>query len=183
MTVVNGESVEIVDSFKYLGLVLDSKLSFSDHISLTVKKCQQRLYILRRLRSFHLDSKLLLNLYRSIIEPVLTYCSIIFLPSIAVTARNRLLKIANTASKIIGLPVPSVTEITNRAVLRKAVAVSTDPSHPLYDEFEVMPSGRRYRTAKCSKVKFRNSFIPNAVRVLNASQSGLLVSRMYHLYD
>ena len=58
-----------------------------------------------------------------------------------------------------------------RALLRKARAVSADPSHPLHAEFELLPSGRRYRTTRCSKVKFRNSFVPSAIRTLNSSSA------------
>ena len=43
---VNGQSVEVVDSFKYLGLTLDSMLSYQQHISHTQRKSQQRLYVL-----------------------------------------------------------------------------------------------------------------------------------------
>ena len=114
------------------------------------------------------STQLLLSLYRSIIEPILTYCTIIFLSSVSVSEKNKLLKIANTASKVIGLPVPSLSEITERAVLRKAHSVSADSSHPLYDEFKLLPSARRFRTMKSVRNKFTYSFIPSAIRKLNA---------------
>jgi len=44
---VNGRSVEVVDSFKYLGLTFDSKLSFHQPITKTQRRSHQRLYILR----------------------------------------------------------------------------------------------------------------------------------------
>ena len=164
---IGGQSVEIVESIRYLGVVLDSQLSFSDHVAATQKRCQQRLYVLRRLRSFNLAPKLLLNLYRSIIEPLLTYCSMIFLPALSVTEKNKLLKVSNTASKIINHPVPSVSEITERNLLRKAHAVSGDDSHPLNSEFQLLPSGQRYRVPRGRKVKFRASFVPSAINRLN----------------
>ena len=67
-----------------------------------------------------------------------------------------------TVSKVIGLPVPSLSEITERAVLRKARSVSADSSHPLYDEFKLLPSARRFRTMKYVRNKFAYSFIPSA---------------------
>lgn len=169
--IIGQDTVEVVQSFRYLGLTLDSSLSFKDHVAATQRKCQQRLYVLRRLRSFELAPKLLLNLYRSIIEPLLTYCSIVYLPSLSVTEKNKLYKVSNTASKIIGLPVPSISAINDKTLLRKARAVSGDTSHPLNPEFELLPSGRRYRTSKGRKVKFRSSFVPSAIKRLNAMSS------------
>ncbi|KAK2182508.1 hypothetical protein NP493_352g03041 [Ridgeia piscesae] len=81
--VINGEPVEQVDSFKYLGVILDEKLSFTEHVTAVQKKFQQRLHVLRKLRAFYVDP-LLLRLYRSIIEPLLTYCSICYYPALSV---------------------------------------------------------------------------------------------------
>ena len=77
---------------------------------------------------------------------------------------KKLLKNENTAPKILGLPVPSLSEITERAVLRKARPVSSDSYHLMYDEFKLLPSARRFRTMKCVKNKFKYSFIPTAIR-------------------
>ena len=163
--------MEIVESIRYLGLILDSALNFKEQVTSVQRKCQQRLRVLRRLRFFELDPQLLLNLYRSIVEPLLTYCSGIYYPSLSVTERNKLVKISNMASKIIGLPVPPISEIADKALLRRAHAVSADSSHPLHAEFELLPSGRRYRSIKCKKAKYSRSFVPMAVNRLNAAHS------------
>ena len=167
---LNNHAVEIVDNFKYLGLTLDDRLSFKSHVVATQKKCQQRLYILRRLASFNLQPKLLLNLYRSIIEPVLTYCNVIFWPSISETEKKKLLKVTKIAAKLVGLPVPSLSALCDKSLLRKACAVADDTSHPLQSEFVRLPSSRRYRTLRCSRIRLRNSFVPSAVRALNSAR-------------
>ena len=82
--VINGEPVEKVDSFKYHGVILDEKLSFTKHVTAVQKKSQQRLHVLRKLRAFYVDPLLLLRLYRSIIEPLITYCSICYYPALSV---------------------------------------------------------------------------------------------------
>ena len=46
------QEVEIVKSFKYLGTLLDESLSFSGHVEYVDKKMQQRLFLLRKLKSF-----------------------------------------------------------------------------------------------------------------------------------
>ena len=50
--VINGEPVEEVDSFKYLSVMLDAKLSFTEHVTAVQKKSQQRLHVLRKVRAF-----------------------------------------------------------------------------------------------------------------------------------
>ena len=81
-------------------------------------KSQQRLHVLRKLRAFYVDPLLLLCLYRSIIEPLLTYCSICYYPALSVKKRNRLLKISHVSAKIIGLPTPKLSEIIDHAILK-----------------------------------------------------------------
>ena len=156
--VINGEPVEQVDSFKYLGVMLDEKLSFTEHVTAVQKKSQQRLHVLRKLRAFYVDPLLLLRLYRSIIEPLLTYCSIC----------NRLLKISHVSAKIIGLPTPKLSEIIDHAMLKKARAVATESDHPLSAFFHVLPSQRRYRCIKFKTSRYSRSFVPVAIRMLNA---------------
>ena len=163
--VINGEPVEQVDSFKYLGVILDEKLSFTKHVTAVQKKSQQRLHVLRKLRAFYVDPLLLLlRLYRSIIEPLITYCSICYNPALSVKNRNRLLKMSHVSAKIIGLPTPMLSEIIDHAILKKARAVATESDHPLSTFFHVLPSQRRYRCIRCKTSRYSRSFVP----VLNA---------------
>ena len=166
--VINGELVEQVDSFKYLGVILDEKLSFTKHVTAVQKKSQQRLHVLRKLRAFYVDPLLLLHLYRSIIEPLITYCSICYYPALSVKNHNRLLKISHVSAKIIGLPTPMLSEIIDHAILKKARAVATESYHPLSTFFHVLPSRRRYRCIKCKTSRYSRSFVPVAIRMLNA---------------
>ncbi|KAK2187155.1 hypothetical protein NP493_173g01013 [Ridgeia piscesae] len=118
--VINGEPVEQVDSFKYLGVILDEKLSFTEHVTAVQKKSQQRLHVLRKLRAFYVDPLLLLRLYRSIIEPLLTYCSICYYPALSVKNRNRVSENLTCFCQDQCLPTPKLTEIIDHAMLKKA---------------------------------------------------------------
>ena len=70
-------------------------------------------------------------------SPFFPSCSTVFLSAGSVWQKNKLMKSAITASEIIGHPVPSLSEITDRAVPRKArTRVSAGSSHPLYGEFK-----------------------------------------------
>ena len=157
--------MEQVDSFKYLGVILDEKWSFTKHVTAVQKKSQQRLHVLRKLRAFYVDP-LLLRLYRSIIELLITYCNICYYPALSV--KSRLLKISHLSAKIIGLPTPMLSEIIDHAILMKAHAIATESVHPLSTFFHVLPSRRRYRCIKCKTSRYSRSFVPVAIRMLNA---------------
>ena len=71
---VNNEPVEVVSNFKYVGTLMHNKLSFSDNSDPIYKKSQQRLYLLRKLRSAFVVSRELLQIvYKSLVESVLTF--------------------------------------------------------------------------------------------------------------
>ena len=127
-----------------------------------------------KVTSFYVDP-LLLRLYRSIIEPLITYCSICYYPALSVKNRNRLLKISHVSAKIIGLPTPMLSEIIDYAILKKARAVTTESDHPLFTFFHVLPSRRRYRCIKCKTSRYSRSFVPVAIRML---MSHIAVNRL-----
>ena len=62
-----------MSSFKYLGTVVDLKLSFNDNGVYVYKKAYQRLYLLRKLRSFGVGSHVLESVYRCLVESVLSF--------------------------------------------------------------------------------------------------------------
>ena len=58
-TVIHDNQVEVVDEYKYLDTTIDNKLKWDCHYSVTYKKCQQRLYCLRKRCSFIVDSTIM----------------------------------------------------------------------------------------------------------------------------
>ncbi|KAI5625328.1 gastrula zinc finger protein XlCGF28.1-like [Silurus asotus] len=72
--IINGSSVEIVKSTKFLGVHLADNLTWSLNTSFITKKAQQRLYFLRRLRKAHLPLPILTMFYRGTIERILSSC-------------------------------------------------------------------------------------------------------------
>jgi hypothetical protein len=60
--------VEQVESFKLFGVHITNKLSLSKHTKTVVKRAQQHLYPLRRLKRFGLGPQILKRLYRCIVS-------------------------------------------------------------------------------------------------------------------
>ena len=75
---VNDVVIETKDNTILLGVVLDSKLNFSEHIISICKKASQRIGVLMRLRNL-IPMKCKLILFKSAILPFLTYCHLVSL--------------------------------------------------------------------------------------------------------
>ncbi|KAI5104433.1 gastrula zinc finger protein XlCGF28.1-like [Silurus meridionalis] len=71
---IDGSSMEIVKSTKFLGVHLTENFTWSLNTSSITKKAQQRLYFLRRLRKAHLPPPILSMFYRGTIESILSSC-------------------------------------------------------------------------------------------------------------
>ena len=59
-------------SFKFLGLIIDNKLNFHEHINYITKKISKNKGVISRVR--HLPQEILLKLYYTLIYPYLCYC-------------------------------------------------------------------------------------------------------------
>ncbi len=160
---INGEKVERVEHFRYLGITLDDNLSLNQHILCIYKSCQQRLTVLCKLKQLSVQPRLLLLLYLSIIEPVLMYGAICFFHMPTVVNRNKLLKIDNLA-RIIGIPTIKLSDCVTSDTIRKAHIILNVPDHPLHRYFIPLPSGRRYRWPMCRRTNFSKSFVPTAIQ-------------------
>jgi hypothetical protein len=73
-THIDGTAVEKVESFKFLGVHITDYLKWISHTDSVVKKVQQCLFKLRRLKKFVLAPKTLTNFYRCTIESILSGC-------------------------------------------------------------------------------------------------------------
>ena len=73
---VNSEEIKTVESLNLLGVKIDSKLNFTDHISSICKKASQRIGVIMRLRDF-IPTKAKLVLFKSAVLPYLTCCHLV----------------------------------------------------------------------------------------------------------
>jgi len=80
------------------------------------------------------------------------------------------------AMKVVGLGVyPNLQSIFNKTAFKQARKMTLDPSQVLYSEFELLPSGRRFRTARFRYNCYRNSLVPLATRLLNSNSKDMTV--------
>ena len=104
-----------------------------------------------------IDCTILTLFYKSFIESILTFCIVCWFGNASVSQGNMLRRIITTASKVLGIKQTGLDEIFKGWALRKAHKIIIDPSHPLYLDFELLPSGRRYRAPLSRKNRMRQS--------------------------
>ena len=71
---IDGAVVEQVESFKFLGIHITNKLTWSKHTKTVVKRGRPNLFPLRRLKRFGMGPQILKIFYSCTIESILTGC-------------------------------------------------------------------------------------------------------------
>ncbi|KAF7647085.1 hypothetical protein LDENG_00177670 [Lucifuga dentata] len=165
---INNSAVEVVESTKFLGVHITDTLTWTKNTGSLVKKAQQRLHFLRRMRRSHLPPPILTTFYRSTIESIMTNCISVWCGSCTAADWKCLQRVVRTAEKIIGTSLPSILDIGRKRCLTRANNIIRDSTHPHHGLFSLLNSGRRFRSVRSRTARFCNSFIPQAIRLLNS---------------
>ncbi|KAK3526360.1 hypothetical protein QTP70_024633, partial [Hemibagrus guttatus] len=126
---IDGSPVEIVKSTKFLGGHLLENFTWSLNTSSISKKAQQHLYFLRSLMKAHLPPPILTMFYRGTIKIVLSSCITAWFGNCTVSDHKTLQRIVKTAEKIIGVSLPSITDMYTPRCIRKGNSIVDDPTH------------------------------------------------------
>ena len=108
----DNEPLQIVTSYKYLGMTNDSQLNYKLHINKVVSSVSCKLKLFQRMRNF-LNVKAALLVYKSMMLPILEYGDV-FLSAASVAGRKKLQTLQNK-----GL----------RCALNKGMEESSDVTH------------------------------------------------------
>ena len=71
--IIGGNKIEYTNNTKFLGVIIDRKLNWADHIIYIKNKIAKSIGILYKIRHF-LDKRTLKNLYFTFVYPYLIYC-------------------------------------------------------------------------------------------------------------
>jgi hypothetical protein len=69
---VNGENLKLVNSVKFLGLIIDNKMKWEEHISNKCIQISKAIAVISKLKHI-LPNRILITLYNSLIIPHMTY--------------------------------------------------------------------------------------------------------------
>ncbi|XP_053266772.1 uncharacterized protein LOC128424562 [Pleuronectes platessa] len=162
---INETTVERVSSFKFLGVHISDDLTWTHHTDSIRKSARQQLFVLRRLRKLHMDSRILCNFYRCTIESILTGCITAWYGSCTALNRKALQRVVKSAQHITRTALPSMEDLYTQRCRKKSSRIIKDPFHPSHNIFCLLPSGRRYRSIRARTTRLRE-----AIRLLNSSE-------------
>lgn len=170
---IGGTDVEVVSAYKYLGVTLDNKLDWSTNTQAVYKKGLSRLYFLRRLRSFHVCNKMLQMFYQSVVASTILFAVVSWGAGIKAKDANKLRKLIRKAESVVGSKLVTLEEVVEDRILAKLLAIMDHPSHPLHKTLDKLRSSFSHRLIqpRCSKERYRKSFLPTAIRLFNSSTS------------
>ena len=103
---ISEQNLDIVDSYKYLGLILDDKLSFQKHLYYTAGRVRYKLRKLKEIRG-NIKPHTAVTIFKSLIKPHLDYCDIIW-DAAGVSLKNNLQSIQE---KALSLCFPNVKDL------------------------------------------------------------------------
>ncbi len=138
------------------------------HTDAVLKKAHQRLFFLRRLRKFGTSPRILRSFYTCTVESILTGCITAWFGNSTAGNRRALQRVVRTARHIVGGELPSLQDIYTRRCTRKARRIIKDSSHPSHSLLSLLPSGRRFRSIWSRTSRLRDSFFPQAIRLMNS---------------
>ena len=168
---IKGENISQVQSAKFLGTFLSDNLSWDTHVSATAKKAQQRLFFLRQLKKFKMSREVLIQFYKAAIESILTFSILVWYGNLLQEERAKLERVVKSASRIIGTDLPSLESLYEQRLKKKTKKILKDQSHPANHLFDLLPSGKRFRSLKTRTERFKNSFYPKSIRNFNKSSA------------
>jgi len=98
---IKGEEVEHVHEYKYLRSIIDSKLSWTSNTERICNKARQRLYFVRKLKKFDINSCLIRKFYECTVSSVSEFGMVAWYASLRKTLVKRIAKIDKIADTVV----------------------------------------------------------------------------------
>ena len=181
---INNILLDIVQSFKLLGITISSDLTWNIHVDNICAKASKRLYALRILKRNGVPPADLLTIFCTFIRPVLEYACQVWYTSLSstVTLSDQIEHVQKRAIKIM-FPRLSYTASLDQSRLSTLHERRENQFLSLYKSVlnhdnnklhELLPdpvyhknhlrNPRKYPLFKCRTERFKNSFIPYCVK-------------------
>ena len=111
-------------------MVFDNTLNWKENFNSVLKKVNSRMYCVRKLRSFGVNSDMLVTFYNAVICSIITFGSVYWGGNISKLDRGTLEKIVKKASHVVGKPLDSFKILHEKRLYRKLIANIKRPYTP-----------------------------------------------------
>ena len=193
---ISSKPISNTDSYKYLGIHLDPSLSLTDHVHKVYKKASRRLGLLRRIRPILtiLTIHAALDLYKAMVQPVMTYCSTTFL-SVSETNGKKFERLEKRAAKIIlgaryqqqdrvfrsfaNMQNIQCADFVFRCLNKTAPDVFHDHFEKIDHQKATSANGLNLKIPKVKTESAKRGFYFSGVKIYNALPSHLKTERFY----
>ncbi len=165
---INNQPVETVETYKYLGTVIDNNLNGRKNAERIYKKAIQRLYFVRKLKYVNVDKTIISLFYKSVLETVMSFCIVCWYSGCTQVEKRKLNRIISSAKRL-GCKTYSLQDLYNSAITKILVHILRDSTHTLFNYFHLLPSGFRLMSIYCRTNRYKLSFVPTAIRSFNKS--------------
>lgn len=162
---INDTCVESVQSFKYLGTIIDSKLKFQLNTDYVIDKARKRIYIMKKLSSLHVAESIRVQCYTTFIQSVFLFHLCTIFGHLSVTSKSSYNKVIKLAGKLGNCTFDDILAIYNKAMKNRCLRMVATDHDPIFT-FDTLPSGR-YRAVKFRVNTRSNCFRANCVKFLN----------------
>jgi hypothetical protein len=169
--VIENLHVEVTSVYKYLGLLIDNKFNFAQHVELQLKKANKRMYCIRSMKNLNVNSDIIAMFFNSTIPSILMYASTAFYGMITKYLKSELDRPRKTCDRLLSKKYSDTlydnTDLHKEKTLKMANKVIMGSQHPLKSDFVLMPSGYRYRMPFVRTNRYKSTFVPSAINILN----------------
>ena len=103
--------------------------------------------------------------YHAVLESIMRYGITAWYGNLTVQSKSQIARLVQTAMKMMGVKKhPSLQNIYEQSIIRQAQHMV---SHILDPDLQLLPSGRRFRVPKSRLNRYKHSFLPMAITLLN----------------
>ena len=167
---IKNQDVSQVQSYKYLGVTIDNKLSWDEHVSNTFKKANKRVYFLRKLKEFHVDQTLISLFYQATIQSILTFCIIGWGGNANRKHINKIDYLIKRSGKLFNKSPHSFDDLFDICCYRKIKSISKDTTHPLFHRIKRSTRTGRIQLILTRTERCKSSFVPYAIKFLQGGR-------------
>jgi hypothetical protein len=164
---INGQDIAFSDSVRYLGVIIDTKLRFEEHVQATLAKARQRTYVVNRFFRLGASPSLVKQLFNSFmfIESFLLYCTVVFFSHLYDSDQKRL-RTTHKLSKKWNFSALGFDAIIENKLKNYCLNIYLDEKHFIHDFLTKLPSGR-LQTVRHRTTLGKNSAIRHFILLLN----------------